>query len=144
MKRRCDRPRHLPLLLTLLALLWFTCDAAQPGPEQFRSEIDALVAGDAARPPPRHGVLFVGSSSIRLWATLADDFPGVPVLNRGFGGSHIADSTYYAARIIAPYAPRLVVLYAGDNDINEGRTPQQVVDDFVAFVQRVRTDLPDA
>jgi lysophospholipase L1-like esterase len=94
-------------------------------------------------PPPQHGVLFVGSSSIRLWTTLAGDFPGVPTINRGFGGSAIADSTYYANRIIVPYHPKLIVFYAGDNDIADGRTPQQVIADFKAFVVRVRRDLPN-
>ena len=97
---------------------------------------------DAASPPPKGAVLFIGSSSIRLWDTLASDFPGVSVINRGFGGSEIRDSTWYADRIVVPYAPRQVVLYAGDNDLFSGRSPVQVRDDFRAFVQRVRRDLP--
>ena len=99
-------------------------------------------AADAQSPPPRHGVLFIGSSSIRFWDTLAQDFPGVPVINRGFGGSELRDSTWYADRIIVPYAPRRVLIYAGDNDLNAGRTPQQLRADFIAFVERVRRDLP--
>jgi lysophospholipase L1-like esterase len=77
-----------------------------------------------------------------MWTRLADDFPGVPVINRGFGGSAIADSTYYADRIVIPYRPRLVVMYAGDNDIAEGDSPAQVCDEFKAFVARVRRALP--
>jgi lysophospholipase L1-like esterase len=132
--------------LVALAVLLFVGNAeAQPGdPEQWRSEIAGLVAGDAAHPPPQHAVLFIGSSSIRLWATLAEDFPGVPAVNRGFGGSRIADSTYYAERIVVPYHPKLIIMYAGDNDVAEGRTPQQVINDFKDFVARVRRDLPDA
>jgi lysophospholipase L1-like esterase len=64
------------------------------------------------------------------------------VINRGFGGSAIADSTYYADRIVAPYQPRLIVMYAGDNDVAEGHSAQQVAADFKAFVARVRRDLP--
>ena len=101
-----------------------------------------FAAADAHNPPPQ-GVLFVGSSSIRLWESLATDFPGQPVINRGFGGSQVRDSTWYADRIVIPYAPRLIVFYAGDNDLQAGRTPVQVRDDFVAFVQRVRQDLPE-
>jgi len=97
---------------------------------------------DARTPPPRHAVLFVGSSSIRMWDSLASDFPGQAVINRGFGGSEIRDSTWYADRIVIPYAPRLIVFYAGDNDLNAGRSPRQVRDDFLAFVSRVRRDLP--
>src|SRR5580700_6683856 len=77
-------------------------------PEQWRPEIIKLVAGDAANPPPQHAVLFAGSSSIHMWTTLAEDFPGVPTINRGFGGSVIADSTYYVDRIVVPYHPKLI------------------------------------
>lgn len=117
--------------------------AAVPPPAHWKADIDAFVAHDRSAPPPQHGVLFIGSSSIRFWApTLAHDFPGVPVIDRGFGGSAIADSTYYAGRIVTPYHPRLIVMYAGDNDIAGGDTPRQVIAEFKAFVARVRRDLP--
>ncbi len=109
----------------------------------WEGDIARFQALDAQQPPPRGAVLFVGSSSIRFWDSLATDFPGQKVINRGFGGSEVRDSTWYADRIVIPYAPRLIVFYAGDNDLNAGRTPQQVRDDFVAFVTRVRRDLPD-
>jgi len=131
----------------LVALAWVllfggSSGAEAGGPEQWQAEIAKLVVDDAAHPPPRDAALFVGSSSIRLWTTLAKDFPGVPTINRGFGGSAIADTTFYADRIVVPYRPKLIVMYAGDNDIAEGRTSQQVLDDFKAFVARVRRDLP--
>jgi len=142
------RARNLPLQLLALALLLAVvsgnASAQRRGPEQWRAEITNLVADDVAHPPPRAAVLFVGSSSIRLWTTLAGDFPGVQTINRGFGGSRIADSTYYVDRIVVPYRPMLIVMYAGDNDIDEGRTPGQVTHDFKAFVARVRHDLPHA
>ncbi len=97
---------------------------------------------DAASPPPRGGIEFIGSSSIRMWESLAADFPGQPVFNRGFGGSEVRDSTWYADRIVIPYAPCKVFFYAGDNDLNSGRSPAQVRDDVVAFVNRVHRDLP--
>ncbi len=109
----------------------------------WEGDIARFQALDAQQPPPRGAVLFVGSSSIRFWDSLATDFPGQKVINRGFGGSEVRDSTWYADRIVIPYAPRLIVFYAGDNDLNAGRMPQQVRDDFVAFVTRVRRDLPD-
>src|SRR5450432_3397581 len=138
------RRLRLPLLaFVLLLFVGSSANAQLRGPEQWQAEITNLVAGDAAHPPPQHAVLFVGSSSIRLWTTITTDFPGVPTINRGFGGSVIADSTYYADRIIVPYHPRLIVFYAGDNDIAEGRTPQQAIDDFKAFVARVRRDFPN-
>ena len=113
-----------------------------PPPRSWQADIDRLVADDSAQPPPQHGVVFAGSSSIRMWSTLAADFPGVPTINRGFGGSAIADSTYYADKIVIPYHPRVIVMYAGDNDIAEGCTPAQVADEFKTFVTRVRRALP--
>jgi lysophospholipase L1-like esterase len=141
------------LLASLLTFLAACANApARPAgppqvPEQvsnadWESDMQRFAAADAVAPPPKHAVLFIGSSSIRFWDTLATDFPGVPVINRGFGGSEIRDSTWYADRIVVPYAPRMIVFYAGENDLNSGRSPQQVRNDFHAFVKRVRRDLP--
>jgi len=131
------------MILMLVMPLGFAAGAHPPAPSQWRADIAAFVAHDRSYPPPQHGVLFIGSSSIRFWApTLATDFPGVPVIDRGFGGSAIADSTYYADRIVVPYHPALIVMYAGDNDIAEGLSPSGVAADFRAFVARVRHDLP--
>jgi lysophospholipase L1-like esterase len=94
-------------------------------------------------PPPQDAILFIGSSTIVRWRTLARDFPEHPVINRGFGGSQIADSVFYADRIVIPYRPRLIVLRAGGNDIHAGKSPEQVADDFQAFVERVRAKLPE-
>lgn len=86
-------------------------------------------------------VLFVGSSSIRLWAT-RNCFPEFAVINRGFGGSHISDSNYFFHRIVSTYKPRVIVLYAGDNDIAAGKTPHRVFNDYRKFVALVRDSLP--
>ena len=88
------------------------------------------------------GIVFVGSSSIRLW-DLAKSFPEMPVLNRGFGGSEIPDSVAHADLLVIRHRPRTVIYYAGDNDIANGRSPQQVFDDYKAFVTKVRAALPD-
>jgi lysophospholipase L1-like esterase len=119
------------------ALAWVPTDRWEP-------EVQTWEEQDRRNPPKPGAVLFIGSSSIRLWHTLAEDFPGVEVINRGFGGSEIADSTDLAHRIVVPYRPRMIVLYAGDNDLASRRTPRQVRDDFAAFVARVRKDLPQA
>lgn len=118
--------------------------ATQPPPSAWAREIDAFTAQDQAHAPPRHGVLFIGSSSIRFWTTLASDFPGVPVINRGFGGSAVADSAFYADRIAVPYQPKVVVMYAGDNDIEEGANPADVLRDVKAFVAKLRAGVPQA
>ncbi|HWE00760.1 MAG TPA: SGNH/GDSL hydrolase family protein [Tepidisphaeraceae bacterium] len=112
-------------------------------PIPFEKEILAFEKHDRAEPPPKDANLFVGSSSIARWKTLADDFPGVPVINRGFGGSRIPDSTRFADRIVLPYRPKRIFLYAGDNDIAGGHSPQRILADFKTFVQTVRAGLKD-
>jgi lysophospholipase L1-like esterase len=92
--------------------------------------------------PPNGSALFVGSSSIRMWRTLPGDLAPYPVINRGFGGSTIADCTYFIPRIVTPYQPAVIFLYAGDNDIAAGRSPEQVLADFKAFVAGCRKGLP--
>jgi lysophospholipase L1-like esterase len=111
-------------------------------PLPFEKEILAFEASDRTNPPPRGAILFIGSSSIRLWKTLAQDFPGHRVVNRGFGGSQIIDSVGYADRIVFPYQPKQIVLYAGGNDINAKKTPEQVFADYRAFVKKVHAKLP--
>lgn len=115
--------------------------AAKPPP--FAAAIAAFEAADREKPPPKGAVLFIGSSSIRLWETLAKDFPELTVINRGFGGSQIADSVRYAPRIVIPHQPGMIVLYAGGNDLNVGKTPDQVLKDFQAFVDAIRPALPE-
>jgi lysophospholipase L1-like esterase len=132
-----------------LALCLGACAARAPAPEpevpfeRWEGEIRKFEAADREHPPPKGGILFVGSSSIRLWTSLSEDFPNRNALNRGFGGSELEDSTHYADRIVVPYQPRIIVLYAGDNDLARGKTPQRVLEDYQSFVRRVRQKLPD-
>ena len=154
---RCMRSSR-PLAILLLLSVYARAAPAQAGgaqaggaaaavaldPRRFEAEIRAFEAADRASPPLLGGVVFIGSSSIRAWVDVAADFPGVPVLNRGFGRSTLADVVYYADRILLPYHPRLVVLYAGDNDLALGRTPERVVSDYRAFVARLRSAWPGA
>jgi len=109
---------------------------------RWEPEISAFEAVDRTNPPPRNAILFIGSSAFRLWETMARDFPGKQVINRCFDGSEIPDSTAFAERIIFPYHPRMILLYAGDNDLARGRTPDQVVADYMNLVRTVQARLP--
>jgi len=108
----------------------------------FADEIRAFGEWDAKNTPPPDPVLFVGSSSIRLWPT-ADRFPDLVVVNRGFGGSKIADVDRYLDRVVLPYHAGVIVFYAGDNDIGGGMTAEAVRDDYRRFVDRVLAAQPD-
>ena len=144
-------PHALGLVLVALAMTRFT--VLQPatlaqeqaaGPfAKWEPEIQAIEAAQKADPPAKGGVIFAGASSIRLWRTLATDFPQYKVSNTGFGGSQLAENTYFAPRIILPYQPRMIVIHAGGNDISSGKSPEQVLADFKAFVATVKAKLPD-
>jgi lysophospholipase L1-like esterase len=132
--------------LTVAAVLAATSAAMaaeKPSSRQWENDIRAFEATDRLHPPPQGAILFIGSSGIRMWATLAKDFPEYKVLNRGFGGCQIADCTAFADRIVIPYKPRMIVLRAGGNDIAAGKTPEQVFADFQEFVAVVRGKLPE-
>lgn len=117
---------------------------ADTAARKWADEIAEFRAADRLHPPRPGGVVFVGSSSIRLWPDLAAAFPGVNVIQRGFGGSVLPDVVYRIPEIVTPYRPRLIVLYAGDNDLAEGATPQRIFNDYRNFVQLVRKSLPRA
>jgi lysophospholipase L1-like esterase len=111
--------------------------------EKWGSEINAFKQWDAKNSVPDDAVLFVGSSSIRLWET-ARCFPDIKLINRGFGGSDIKSVNYFFDQIVACYSPSKIVLYAGDNDIADGLSPKQVCEDFKAFHRLCKEKLPNA
>ena len=130
-------------LFTALLLAAATV-CAQQKPNPFEGEILKFEASDKTNPPPKQAVLFLGSSSIRLWKNVAKDLPDYRVINRGFGGSQIADSIRYAGRIVFPYEPGTIVFYAGGNDINAGKSAETVFADFQTLAQTIHAKLPKA
>jgi lysophospholipase L1-like esterase len=145
------RSSHRFARASALILLWFvssalaqsSAPATRPvGPEKWEEKIAAFEAQDRAAPAPREAVLFVGSSSIVGWK-VREFLPGLPAINRGFGGSEISDALHFIDRIVLPYRPRAIVFYAGENDIAAGESPEQVARDFETFVRRVRAELPE-
>jgi lysophospholipase L1-like esterase len=116
--------------------------AQQSAGNKWETEIVKFEQSDKQYPPPKGAVIFIGSSSIQMWQSLAEDFPGIKVVNRGFGGSELADSTFYVDRLVTPLRPKMVILYAGDNDLANRKSPQQVFEDYKAFVERVQQKLP--
>jgi lysophospholipase L1-like esterase len=115
--------------------------AAPAGPERWEEAIQAFEQADRANPPAKGQIVFVGSSSARRWP-LEESFPGLDVLNRGFGGSQISDSLHYADRFLIPLEPRTIVFYAGDNDLAGGKSPQTVAQDYRAFAALIHDRLP--
>jgi lysophospholipase L1-like esterase len=154
---RAFKAARRPLLPIALLLAACASQAQSPGAGQppspaylaaqarWRAELAAFDAADRQQWPSEGGVVFVGSSTIRFWTRLAQDFPQLPVvINRGFGGSTMADCAYFARELVLRYKPKHVLVYAGDNDLAEGRTPIQILESFAQFANTVRAELPDA
>ena len=111
--------------------------------DRFESEIVNFEESDRTKMPSKNGILFTGSSSIRMWETLEKDMAPLPVINRGFGGSTIPEVMKYADRIIFPYEPQIIVLYCGENDIWEKTLTEITVRNFKQFVGMVQKKLPE-
>lgn len=112
-------------------------------PQRWEETIAEFTEKDKQDPPPKGGVVFVGSSSIRMW-DLENSFPDMPAINRGFGGSEMCEAVHYFDELVAKHKPKYVVLYEGDNDIAAGKTPKQVHQDFKDFVAKMKEELPEA
>lgn len=132
--------RYIPrfFLILILAL----AGSLGAAPEKWKASIDKFTAADAANPPPQGAILFAGSSSIVKWTTLKTDFPGKTILNRGFGGSELSDLLHYADRIVIPYAPSRIVIYGGENDLQQGQTAAAVHATFRGLCEKVHAALP--
>jgi lysophospholipase L1-like esterase len=120
-----------------------TARAGEPAdPARWESTIQKFEAADAKEHTRPGQILFTGSSSIRMWK-LPESFGDLDAINRGFGGSHLADVATLFDRVVLPYKPRRIVLYAGENDIAHGASPQQVLEAFESFVKQTRAKLGD-
>ncbi len=137
-----------------VGIVLFICSAwsqESPNPLRFANNIvvgdqvsiDLFRQWDKKNSTAIDPVVFVGSSSIRKWPT-AEYFPDIPIVNRGFGGSHISDINYFINETVLKYEPKTIVFYAGDNDIYFGKTSQTVLEDYIEFVGRVHSQLPKA
>jgi lysophospholipase L1-like esterase len=136
------RRRILLLIVLCVCVVSYARDKppAKNPAEKWEETIGQFEQWDRKNTFPSEAVLFVGSSSIRLWPT-RECFGGFNVINRGFGGSQISDVNYFADRIVLPYKPNVIVFYAGDNDVAAGKSAQRVFDDYKKFVKLVHEEL---
>lgn len=126
--------------LLSLAAAAFAQNAEMAG--RFEKKVLEYEAADRATPPPRGAILFAGDSQFYRWKTIHEDLAGYTLINRGIDSFQFRDLLNYADRLVTPYAPRLIVLHVGGNDIHNGRTPQQVLEDFKTFNAKVRARVP--
>ena len=110
-------------------------------PLRFKDEINIMTAGDSAV-NKKNIILFTGSSSIRIWKSLKQDFPNHNILNRGFGGSEMSDLVYFADQLIVPYRPKQIFIYEGDNDLGSGKNPDEILKQAGQVLSLIRQKLP--
>jgi lysophospholipase L1-like esterase len=114
-------------------------------PTFWEEDIAAFETQDRQNPPPKDEIVFVGSSSIRMWDTLADDMAPLTIIQRGFGGARLNDVVYYANRIVVPYEPKAIVLFAGTNDLagdRRDKTPDELLASYIEFVDTIHSKMP--
>jgi lysophospholipase L1-like esterase len=129
-------------LLFVQSLCWAQTAENDPDPARFDGEIAQFQQWDAKNSYPEQAILFVGSSSIRMWET-HEAFPEYPIINRGFGGSHISDVQHFYDQVIKKYNPSVILFYAGDNDVAADKPVEQVMADYKEITDRVLDDFPD-
>ncbi|MHA8106551.1 GDSL-type esterase/lipase family protein [Aquirufa sp. 5-AUSEE-100C1] len=128
----------------LLALLLFVSTSVL-AQNPFEKEILAYEKQDSLSMPAKGQILFIGSSSFRLWKTFEADMKGLPAsFNRGFGGSTLADALYYFDRMVVKYQPKWIMMYEGDNDLAKGKLPQQIAAEYDEFKARLKKQVPGA
>ncbi len=130
--------------LYCLLFLAFAFTGAYAQQEPFYQDIQAFKKQDSIHFPPKHAILFVGSSSFTKWTDVQSYFPDYTIINRGFGGSSLPDVIHYADEIIFPYQPKQIVIYCGENDLAASDTvsAQLVFNRFKQLFQLIRKKLP--
>jgi lysophospholipase L1-like esterase len=137
------RPSTVLLVSAWLLSQAVNAEVPDPDPGRFTASIETFMTWDSKNSFPSEAILFVGSSSVKFWPT-AVAFRDKPVINRGFGGAELSDVVHFYESVIKKYAPRKIFLYAGDNDIENGKTADQVFEDYKELVGLLRADLPDS
>lgn len=135
--------RKCSYLILVSVLFLSSIDAFAQVLPPYRAEIDDFIQQDSANSPPKNAILFVGSSSIRMWDNLKESFPEHTVINRGFGGSNLVDLHRYVDEIVLPYQPKQIVIYSGENDLAPGDiTPDTVLQRFITVFNLIRSKMP--
>ncbi|HKU89018.1 MAG TPA: GDSL-type esterase/lipase family protein [Steroidobacteraceae bacterium] len=132
-------------MLALVGALVMVAEAGAQSPElaaKFEQKVAEYAAADRATPPPQGAILFAGDSQFYRWKSIHEDLAGYTLINRGIDSFQFRDLIHYVDRLVTPYAPRLIVLHVGGNDVHNGRTPAQVLEDFRTFVKLVHAKLP--
>ncbi len=145
------RPHQVILILVAIFLIGITVLSIRRiqkslfsnHPVFFAEEVAAFTREDQVNPPPKGGILFIGSSIFREWSQLEEQMAPLPVFNRAFGGSRTWEVLHYMDNIVFPYEPKIIVYYCGSNDINALEKPEDIFQRIKQFSQNVNEKLPE-
>ena len=132
-------------LLFLFLLIGFGAKTFAQSGFPYADEIRDFKHQDSLSFPKPNGILFIGSSSFRMWSDLEQRFPGKPIIRRGVGGCELSNIVnFYTPYILFPYHPRKIFIYAGENDIAYGHSADSVLVNFKKLYRMIRKKLPKA
>lgn len=134
--------RGILISLAICSGIVFVAQTTETPASRWEPTIAGFESTDRENAPPQNAILFVGSSSIVYWRSLAEDMAPLTVINRGFGGSQMFELNMFRDRIVTPYKPRAVVVYEGDNDVAAGKEVEEILTEFRDFVAHLQATLP--
>lgn len=135
--------RRSHIFYTLLLMVFFSSLHTQAQEKPYWNEIQNFQRLDSISHPPEKAIVFVGSSSIRMWDNLEAQYKTYPVINRGFGGSNLVHANAYINELVLKHKPRQVVIYSGENDIADGASGEETSKRFITFYSNLRKHLPE-
>ena len=136
------KPQNLALSI-LVWILFLSIHSKAQDPLRFTDEINDLLAKDNEVNKNDELIVFTGSSSVRFWSSLQEDYPNHNVINRGFGGSHMSDLLFYCDKLILQYQPKKVFIYEGGNDVNAGEDRTAILKEAQQLVDKIKNGSPN-
>lgn len=132
--------KTLKKIRTLTVLIFFVSLTSFGQVENvFTKEVKDITAKyDSIWDSSKETIVFTGSSSVRLWRKLQEEFPDHQIINSGFGGSQASDLLYFIDELILSYNPKKVFIYEGDNDLWAKKRPADVLDTTADIIRRIK------
>lgn len=130
------------VLLLISFVCIFTSHAQYERAKNWEEHIKQVREKNKKEPPVTDCVLFIGSSTFRMWQDIQSYFPDSKIVNNAFGGSYLSDLIYYFDDIVLPHNPRQVVIYEGDNDLCSSKTPEEFMEDAICLIRLIQLHYP--
>ncbi|WP_373524388.1 SGNH/GDSL hydrolase family protein [Aquiflexum sp.] len=146
-KEKTMREKYTRALICILFIyipVAFLSSSYAQDPDKFKKEVEALSDKYQQEGWEKGGVVFTGSSSIRLWKTLEKDFPKANIINTGFGGSQTHNLIQYLDKLVLEFEPKKIFIYEGDNDLNAGKPVRQILEEFSEIMEKATDNVPNA